>query len=88
MCPGRARSSRTTTATKGNNFTDEKPSVSSGGSYPVSAMGRYLYVRAKVRLADLFWAGMVSVTWRSASALRLFVGAMTAGRLSPPLRCV
>jgi iron complex outermembrane receptor protein len=33
-----------------NNFTNEKPSVSSGGSYPYSSVGRYFYTGAKVKL--------------------------------------
>lgn len=36
-----------------NNLTDEKPDVSSGGNYPYSAVGRYFYVGAKVKLGGL-----------------------------------
>ena len=33
-----------------NNFTDQKPSVSSGGAYPVSAVGRTFYFGVKANL--------------------------------------
>ena len=36
-----------------NNLTDEKPDVASGGNYPYSAVGRYFYVGAKVKLGGL-----------------------------------
>lgn len=36
-----------------NNLTDEKPSVSSGGSYPVSPVGRFFYIGARMTLDDL-----------------------------------
>lgn len=37
-----------------NNFTNELPSISSGGSYPVSAVGRFFYFGVKVGLNDIF----------------------------------
>ena len=37
-----------------NNFTDEKPAFAFDGLYPVSPIGRFFYVGAKVRLADIF----------------------------------
>lgn len=36
-----------------NNFTDQKPSISSGGDYPVRAVGRYFYVGVKTDLGAL-----------------------------------
>ncbi len=36
-----------------NNLTDEQPDVSSGGNYPYSAVGRFFYVGAKVKLGGL-----------------------------------
>ena len=36
-----------------NNFTDQKPSVSSGGAYPLSPVGRYFYVGVRTDLGAL-----------------------------------
>lgn len=36
-----------------NNFTNQKPSVSSGGAYPVSAIGRTIYFGVKANLGGL-----------------------------------
>ena len=36
-----------------NNFTDQQPDVAAGFGYPVSAVGRYLYVGAKIKLDKL-----------------------------------
>ena len=37
-----------------NNFTDQQPDIAAGFGYPVSAIGRYFYIGAKIKLADIF----------------------------------
>ena len=37
-----------------NNFTDQQPDVAAGYGYPVSAVGRYFYAGAKIKLDKLF----------------------------------
>ena len=37
-----------------NNFTDQQPDIAAGFAYPVSAVGRYFYLGAKIKLADIF----------------------------------
>ena len=37
-----------------NNFTDQQPDIAAGFAYPVSAIGRFFYVGAKIKLAKIF----------------------------------
>ena len=37
-----------------NNFTDQQPDIAAGYGYPVSAVGRYFYAGAKIKLDKLF----------------------------------
>ena len=37
-----------------NNFTDQQPDIAAGFGYPVSAIGRYFYAGAKIKLGNLF----------------------------------
>lgn len=37
-----------------NNFTDQQPDIAAGFAYPVSAIGRYFYAGAKIKLGDIF----------------------------------
>ncbi len=37
-----------------NNFTDQQPDIAAGFAYPVSAIGRFFYVGAKIKLSKLF----------------------------------
>jgi hypothetical protein len=37
-----------------NNFTNQKPSLAANFGYPVSAVGRFFYTGARIRLDKLF----------------------------------
>lgn len=37
-----------------NNFTDQQPDIAAGFGYPVSAIGRYFYAGAKIKLGNIF----------------------------------
>ena len=37
-----------------NNFTDQQPDIAARFAYPISAIGRYFYAGAKIKLGNVF----------------------------------